>query len=96
VIVFPKFIMGTVNITTPATEIVVRAVCPSGVTCVEGQQIRVKAEWVCPGSEKAVCKGSSFEFSIPINGTVVFTPDNVPIPGLTRSPFRRPNARKGI
>jgi hypothetical protein len=87
-IVLPKFIRGTVTVdgaTTPATEIAVRAVCPSDITCTEDQQLRVKAEWVCPGLQSsetgAVCRGTSFEFTVTINGTVVFDPDNTPIPG---------------
>lgn len=83
-IVFPKFIRGTVTVdgvTTPATEIAVRAVCPQGETCAEGDQVRVKAQWVCQGSESSVCGATSFEFTLTINGTVVFSPDNTPIPG---------------
>jgi hypothetical protein len=51
VIVFPKFIRGTVNpdggAATPQTEIEVGVVCPNGVTCPEGQKIKIRFHWVC-------------------------------------------------
>jgi hypothetical protein len=108
VIVFPKFIMGTVivdGITTPATEIAIRAVCPADTNCDEDQQIRVKAEWVCPGLQRPglqsseidpVCKGTSFKFSIAINGTVTLNPDNVPIPGGDPIAVRAPECPRGF
>jgi hypothetical protein len=102
-IIFPKFIRGMVTVdgvTTPATEIAVRGVCPIDDTCAEGQQLRVKAEWVCPGlpsSEAgAVCRGTGFEFTVAINGTVVFSPDNFPIPGADPIVVPVPDCPRGF
>jgi hypothetical protein len=98
-IVFPKFITGTVSVdgvTTPATEIAVRAVCPLGITCPEGEQTRVRAEWVCPGSAtNAICRGTGFEFIISVNGTVAFDPQNIPILGADPVVFPVPECPRG-
>jgi hypothetical protein len=102
-IIFPKFITGTVTVggvATPATEIAVRGVCPFDMTCAEGQQLRVKAEWVCPGLQPsetgAICRGTSFEFTVTINGTVVFSPENVPIPGADPVAIPVPGCPRGF
>jgi hypothetical protein len=99
-IVFPKFITGTVTvdgITTPATEIAVRAVCPSGLTCAEGDQVRVRAEWICPGSQaNPICTGTGFEFTVTIDGRPRSTPRISRFLGLTLSPSLCPNARGGF
>jgi len=45
VIVFPKFIRGTVSIggeSTPRTEIEVGVVCPKGAVCPEGQRVKIR------------------------------------------------------
>ncbi len=83
VIIFPKFTKGTVGVdgvTKPQTEIEVRARCPSGATCPEGEPVKVKFHWVCPGSEdissKYICKESGFEIMLSPNGKVVFDPEN--------------------
>jgi len=103
VIVFPKFIRGAVTVdgvTTPATEITVRAVCPADITCAGGRQLRVKAEWVCPGLQSseagAVCRGTSFEFIVAINGTAVLNPDNIPIPGADPVVVPVPECPRGL
>src|SRR5437868_7873291 len=54
VIVFPKFIRGTVAVngrSTPQTEIEIGAVCPNGVTCPEHQSIKIRFHWVCGSTE---------------------------------------------
>jgi hypothetical protein len=99
-IVFPKFITGTVTVDgvmTPATEIAVRAGCPSGITCAEGDQIRVRAEWICPGSPaNPVCKGTGFEFNVTINGTASFNPENIAILGTDPVPVLLPQCPRGF
>ena len=54
VIVFPKFLKGTVavdGVVTPATEIEVQLMCPKGATCPEHQIIKIRFHWVCPGTQ---------------------------------------------
>jgi hypothetical protein len=90
-IVFPKFIRGSVVVdgaAVPTTEILVSADCPlfSGdVTCSDDEQVRVRAHWVCPGSQslgsKLICNETDFEFTIPLNGTAVFNPEGIVVSG---------------
>ena len=98
-IVFPKFTRGTVivdGVEAPATEIAVRVVCPMNTTCAEGQQMRVRAEWVCPGSAtNPVCAGRAFEFDVVINGTVAFDPENIALPGSDPLPVLVPPCQRG-
>lgn len=69
VIVFPKFInMPAVSVDgalLPRTEIELGAVCPAGVLCAEGQKVKVRLHWVCPGDQsvatKFVCKETDFD-----------------------------------
>src|SRR5437660_1076230 len=55
VIVFPKFIKGTVSLpeggSAPATEIEVAVVCPTGFTCPEHMPVKIRFHWVCPSTE---------------------------------------------
>ena len=83
VIVFPKFIKGTVavnGVTKAQTEIEIRAQCPSGATCPEDESIKIRFHWVCPGtSDKAsnyVCKETDFDVTLPVNGKASFNPEN--------------------
>ena len=83
VLVFPKFSKGTVTIdgvTKPQTEIEVRVRCPSGATCTEDEQVKIRFHWVCPGSsDKAsnyVCKEADFDVRLSVNGKGSFNPDN--------------------
>jgi hypothetical protein len=93
VIVFPKFIGGRsaaggpVNVdgvSLPRTEIELGVVCPPGVTpttavCFEHQTIKVRGDWVCPGSQafdsKGICEDTSFEVFISIDGKAAFPAD---------------------
>ena len=68
VIVFPKFIPGTVPLveggTAPATEIEYTLVCPPGQTCTPDQSLTVRFHWVCPGDavfSQFVFKETDFE-----------------------------------
>jgi hypothetical protein len=83
VIVFPKFTKGTVTlggVTTPQTEIEVRARCPNGAICPADEPVKVRFHWVCPGSEdivaKYVCKESDFDVRLSANGKVSFNPED--------------------
>src|SRR5262245_3009058 len=87
VIVFPKFIRGTVEvdrISTPKTEIEVGVQCPKGATCFEHMPVKIRFHWVCPaieGVNSQICRENSFDVTTTVNGTVVFSPDAIPIPG---------------
>ncbi len=65
VIVFPKFLRGTVavdGVTKPRTEIEVRARCPSGATCREDEAVKIRFHWVCPASGELASKYVCREF----------------------------------
>jgi hypothetical protein len=83
-IVFRKFISGSVMTGTgivPATEIHIHVFCPLGATCTDDQQVRIRAHWVCPGSQSPntsfICEDTDFELTVPINGMAVFNPANI-------------------
>jgi hypothetical protein len=93
VLVFPKFIRGTVQIgvTTganpvpivePRSSFEVSVTCPSnGPACAEGAKVKLLARWVCPGSQnlsqKFVCRETDFELFTTVKGTLWFNPDNI-------------------
>ncbi|MFL5265843.1 MAG: hypothetical protein ACJ8AH_04485 [Stellaceae bacterium] len=87
VIVFPKFInMPAVSVDgalLPRTEIELGAVCPAGVLCAEGQKVKVRLHWVCPGDQsvatKFVCKETDFDVFVNVNGKVAFSADGSPL-----------------
>jgi hypothetical protein len=87
VIVFPKFVKGTVSVdgvTTPMTEIEVGVVCPKGATCPEHQPVKIRFHWVCgaiEGVDSQICHENNFDVTTTVNGKVVFGPDAIPIPG---------------
>jgi len=83
VIVFPKFITGTVALaeggTAPATEIEVAIVCPTGATCPEHQSVKIRFHWVCPGDQsfpdKLICKETDFDVTASVNEKLVLVPN---------------------
>jgi hypothetical protein len=82
VIVFPKFIKGTVTVDgvpTPQSVFEISVICPAGVVCTAGQKVQMKAEWVCPGNSKGICKEIDFPLSTTVNGTVVIDPSKTGI-----------------
>src|SRR5262245_8402173 len=88
VIVFPKYVKGTVSVggaPTEKTEIEVGVVCPQGVTCAEHQSVKIRFHWVCPSDQafehKFICKENDFDVFTSVNGKVVFDPDGVTIAG---------------
>src|SRR6266446_3973909 len=83
VIVFPKFLKGTVavdGVTRPQTEIEVRARCPSGATCGEDEPVKIRFHWICPASgelaSKYVCKESDFDVRLSVDGAAAFNPED--------------------
>jgi len=80
VLVFPKFVRGTVAAGVPATEIEITAHCPVGLNVdgfctapVPGTNIRLAGHWVCPGQfGTGICKESDFIVTTTIEGTITF------------------------
>ena len=95
VIVFPKYVKGTVSVDgTPAekTEIEVGAVCPKGASasvCNENTPVKIRFHWVCPASQdfstKFICKEEDFDVFTTVDpvggGKLVFDPDGMTITG---------------
>ena len=85
VIVFPKFMKGTVALpeggTAPATELEIGIVCPVGATCPEHQSVKMRFHWVCPGDEsfptKLICRETDFDVTASVNEKVVLVPNGV-------------------
>jgi hypothetical protein len=90
VIVFPKFMKGTVavdGVTRAQTEIEVRVGCPTGAACPEHEPVKIRFHWICPGDDfdaKQICRGASFEIVLPVDGKAVFNPED---PALTGNNF---------
>jgi hypothetical protein len=86
VIVFPKFIRGTVfpdGVPTPRTEFEVGVVCPKGVTCPERQAVKIRFHYVCGTTESDIsgsfiCKETDFDAVTTVNGKLIFNPEGAP------------------
>jgi hypothetical protein len=101
VIVFPKFITGTValagDVTTPRTEIEVGVVCPRGATCAEGQRIKIRFHWVCPADQtfehKFICPEVDFDLTATyFSKLVIGTDGSVNTAGVTGGAANVPNS----
>ena len=94
VIVFPKFIRGTVapdGVPTPKTEFEVGVVCPQGVTCPENQKVKIRLHYVCGTDEGAsatsfICKETDFDALTTVNGKLIFNPEGT-LPGNFTAPI---------
>ena len=83
VIVFPKFIQGTVTLpeggTAPRTEIEIGVQCPPGLTCAEHQAVKLRLHWVCPGPQhfdaKLICRETDFDVTATVWEKIVLVPD---------------------
>lgn len=83
VIVFPKFIQGTVALpeggTAPATEIEIGIVCPEEQTCAEHEPVKILFHWVCPGpqdfAQKLICNETNFVVTATVFEKIVLSPD---------------------
>src|SRR6516165_834256 len=55
VIVFPKFIQGSVVLpeggTSPISELEIGVVCPKGVICPEHEPVKIRFHWVCGAND---------------------------------------------
>src|SRR6202521_3499238 len=65
VLVFPKFVRGTVAAGVPATEIEISAHCPIDAQpcATPGTSIRLMGHWVCPGDASGLCRENNFIFT---------------------------------
>jgi hypothetical protein len=73
VLVFPKFIRGTVAAGVPATEIEISVHCPIDLQpcTTPGTSVRLLGQWVCPGQfETQICRQNNFILSTTAEGTV--------------------------
>jgi len=84
VIVFPKFVQGTVSLPegglAPITELEIGIVCPKGVVCPEHQPIKLRLHWVCGTSEadlagSFVCRETDFDLTATVFEKIVITPN---------------------
>jgi hypothetical protein len=82
VVVFPLFEKGTVMTADqgvlPRSSFEISVVCPPGATCSDGDDVDIKAHWVCGGSDKnpfAPCLETDFTINTTVNGTVRFNPN---------------------
>src|SRR5215472_17415096 len=84
VIVFPKFIKGTVALpeggSASVTELEIGVVCPKGVICPEHEPVKIRFHWVCGTGEfdlagSFVCKETDFDVTATVWEKVVLVPD---------------------
>jgi hypothetical protein len=95
VIIFPKFMTGTVAVDAgaliPRTEIEIGSVCPPLATyirnqsgCPAHQAVTVRFHWVCPGAEGVnsnICPEQDFEVTLSVNGKLAFGADGTQLNG---------------
>jgi hypothetical protein len=98
VIIFPKFINGTFE-GEPKSYFEISVTCPrknpdGSCALAEKSPVKLKAHWVCPGTqdftEKFVCAETDFNLFTTLFGTLVFSPSNVNIgntPAFPTSPL---------
>src|SRR6516164_1983609 len=87
VIVFPKFIQGTVSVdgvTEPRSELEVGVLCPKGAICPELQQVKIRFHWVCGTTEgnaatSFVCNETDFDVKATVWEKIVLTPDGIQV-----------------
>jgi len=93
VLVFPKFIRGTVSSPDqvnnptdglPRSMFQISVVCPADVDCFNTPPdislVTLKAHWVCPPDaedETSTCKETDFHLYASVWGTVLFNPENL-------------------
>jgi len=99
VLVFPKFVRGTVAAGVPTTEIEITAHCPIALNVdgfctapVPGTNIRLAGTWVCPGQfSTSICKENDFIVTTTIEGTISFNTEGSPA-GTNFATVRVPSA----
>ena len=100
VLVFPTVVGGTIaidGVAFPRTEIAISITCPAGMTCLDGQRVKLVGQWVCPGAPETatafVCPGVDFTLVAIVHETVVLSPTTLRPPGTTTVP--RPPCMEG-
>jgi hypothetical protein len=87
VIVFPKFVQGTVVLpeggTIPISVLKISVVCPKGVTCPEHQPVKIRLHWVCGTSEanlagSFICQENDFDITATVFEKIVLVSDGSP------------------
>src|SRR5215831_7408586 len=103
VIVFPKFIQGTVALpeggTAPITELEIGVVCPKGATCSEHQPVKIRFHWVCGTSEadldgSFICKETDFDVNATVFEKIVLVPGGS-FPGVSTKSVPASNCPNG-
>jgi hypothetical protein len=80
VLVFPLFETGAAMGGSVST-FQISVACPTGASCTDGQDVDIRAHWVCPGSGFFnVCQDRDFVLDTTVNGTVTFSPPALPCP----------------
>jgi hypothetical protein len=108
VIIFPKFIRGTVPVepvagvtpNVPQRELEIGIVCPKGAICPEHMPVKIRFHWVCPGSDdpaaKFICKETDFDVNATVFEKIVLTPDGIQVgPGLPTKVVPRAECPRG-
>src|SRR5215472_2209773 len=87
VIIFPKFVQGTVVLpeggTTPISVLKISVVCPKGVTCPEHQPVKIRLHWVCGTTEtnlagSFICRENDFDITATVFEKIVLVSDGSP------------------
>jgi hypothetical protein len=84
VIVFPKFVQGTVALpeggTAPITTLEIGVVCPEGVNCLAHQAVTIRFHWVCgaTGAASTVCQETDFDVNATVFEKIILTPNGEP------------------
>jgi hypothetical protein len=102
ILVFPKFIRGTVKVggeELPKSEFTIAGVCPTGEVCKAKEDIQLLARWVCPPvsqelRHKFVCKETDFRLEVKLRSSVVFNPENVG-DAITEDEIPKPPCARG-
>jgi hypothetical protein len=107
-IVFPKFVQGTVSLpeggTAPITEIEIGVVCPKGVVCPEHEPVKIRFHWVCGTTEadlanSFICKETDFDVTATVWEKIILTPNSEEpgsySPGLPSKFVPAPNCPNG-
>jgi hypothetical protein len=87
VLIFPKFIQGTVTLPegglAARSELELSVECPKGFICAEHLPVKIRAHWVCPGSDdpffKFICTETDFDITCTVWEKCVLTPDGVQV-----------------
>jgi hypothetical protein len=87
VIVFPKFVQGTVVLpeggTAPISVLKIGVVCPNGIVCPEHQPVKIRLHWVCGTSEadlagSFICRENNFDITATVFEKIVLVSDGSP------------------